>query len=220
MGTIKPNQKKKEDRNANDKYITPPSVIQQFLDTAIDLNKDATILEPCSSSERIIGNVLRKNGFKNITENVYEPSLPETDFLTQDIKPYDYIITNTPYGDKNITAFILQMKKVATKRIIALYPITIMQGIKRFENIWNDRDFPLKKVMLFVRPPLLLETCRDDGKYFTGMTFYAWFVWERGYVGDPSFHHINNQKYCLTDSVKNNGKKNWEVKLRGARKKD
>ena len=64
MGIIKPNQKKKEDRNANDKYLTPPSVVQQFLDAAPFTDKDATILEPCASVECIIGNVLRKNGFK------------------------------------------------------------------------------------------------------------------------------------------------------------
>lgn len=202
MGIIKPNQRKKEDRNVNDKYITPPSVIQQFLDIAV-LDKEASILEPCASPECIIGNVLRKNDYRNITENIYDDTNPGTNFLTQPITPYDYIITNTPYGDKNITAFILKMKEVATKKIVALYPITILQGIKRFKLIWSDKEFPLKDVMLFVRPPLLKDTCRADGNYFTGMTFYAWFVWEKGYVGPVSFHHINNQQYCLTDDDKN-----------------
>ena len=216
MGTIKPNQRKKDDRNVNDKYITPPSMIQQFLDS-VALDKGASILEPCASPECNIGNVLRKNGFTDITENIYDDTDRTTDFLTQPITPYDYIITNTPYGDKNITAFILKMKKVATKKIVALYPITILQGTKRFNTIWSDTDFPLKAVWLFVRPPLLKDTCRADGCYFTGMTFYAWFVWERGYIGDVSFHHINNQKYCLTDVVRNNAKKDWDVKLRGPR---
>jgi hypothetical protein len=163
MGNIRPNQRNKADRNINDKYITPPSVIQQFLDIA-GLDKEASILEPCASSECIIGNVLRQNDYKNITENIYEEANPGTDFLTQPITPYDYIITNTPYGDKNITAFILKMKKVATKKIVALYPISILLGITRFNAIWSDKEFPLKEVMLFVRPPLLKYTCRTYGK--------------------------------------------------------
>lgn len=204
MGKGVPNQKKKAERNACDKYLTPPSVVQQLLDCCPNVaTKDATIYEPCASPELTIGNVLRKNGFTNITENIYKIDVYATDFLSQPIKHYDTIITNTPYGDKNITAFILKMKQVATHRIVALYPLSILQGIKRFKAIWSDKEFALKEVLLFVRPPFLSDTFREDGCYFTGMTFYAWFIWEKGFQGDVSFRHINNQQFCLTDDEKN-----------------
>jgi len=192
---ILPNQKKKEDRIPNDKYLTPYSVVQQLLDN-IELDKAETILEPCASPELTIGKVLRKNGFLAVEENIYDPSDEATDFLKQD-RTADTIITNTPYGDKTITAFILKMKQVATKRIIALYPLSILQGIKRYTKIWTDKEFPLKEVLLFVRPPLLTDSVREDNKYLTGMTFYAWFIWEKGYAGAIQFRHINNHHFCL-----------------------
>jgi hypothetical protein len=192
---ILPNQKAKKDRNVNDKYLTPLSVIQQLLD-ATDIPKDASILEPCASPERTIGLTLAKNGFQNITENIYDASDVSTDFLIKDVTA-DYIITNTPYGDRQTTAFILKMKQVATKGIYALYPLSILHGIKRLDKIWKDPDFALKELFLFVRPPLLTDNVRDDGKYKTGMTFYAWFYWERGFKGDPLMRWINNQPYCI-----------------------
>ncbi len=197
---ILPNQKKKENRIPNDKYLTPYSIVQQLIDN-IDLDKSETILEPCASSELTIGKVLRKNGFLSIEENIYDPNDEATDFLTQD-RTTECIITNTPYGDKSITAFILKMKQVATKRIIALYPLSILQGIKRYTKIWTDKVFPLKEVLLFVRPPLLTDSVREDDKYLTGMTFYAWFIWEKGYEGAIQFRHINNHSFCLRQETK------------------
>jgi hypothetical protein len=193
---ILPNQNKKSERNENDKYLTPYSVIQQLLDlTAIP--KDATILEPCSSEERTIATTLAKNGYTNISENIYDETAT-TDFLVRTDLQAEYIITNTPYGDRQTTAFILKMKQVATKGIYALYPFSILMGSKRLEKIWKDTSFALKEVFIFARPPFLTDKVRPDGKYRTGMTFYAWFYWEKGFVGDPTLKWIDNKRFFLT----------------------
>jgi hypothetical protein len=194
---ILPNQNKKEHRNLNDKYLTPLSLVEQLL-THIELDKAASILEPCCSVEKSIIQVLEQNGFTNLTANVYNPEIPSTDFLLFNTETkYDYIITNTPYGDKEITKFILKMKEIVNKQIICLYPLSILQGIKRYKQIWCDKIFPLKEVLLFVRPPFLTDTINANGKYKTGMTFYAWFIWEKGYIGEIQFRHINNQEFCM-----------------------
>jgi hypothetical protein len=194
---ILPNQNSKEKRNLNDKYLTPLSLVKQLIENT-ELDKTASILEPCCSIEKSIIKVLEENGFTNLTANIYNPNIQSTDFLSFDTdKKYEYIITNTPYGDKEVTNFILKMKQIATKQIICLYPLSILQGIKRYERIWCDKEFPLKEVLLFVRPPFLTDTINSDGKYKTGMTFYSWFIWEKGYEGEIKFRHINNQEYCI-----------------------
>jgi hypothetical protein len=102
-------QKKHTLRNPNDKYLTPYSLTQQLLEN-ISIDKNSTILEPCSSVESCIVKVLKDNGY-NPTENIYIPDDPSTDFFNFDTnKKYDYIITNTPYG-KCIVPFVKQMKK-------------------------------------------------------------------------------------------------------------
>jgi hypothetical protein len=193
-------QKKHIYRNANDKYITPYSLTQQLLDNVV-IDKDVSILEPCCSVESCIAKVLKKNGY-NPTENIYDPDKPETDFLNFDTsKKYDYIITNTPYG-KSIIPFVKQMKKIATKQIICLYPMSTLHSTTRYKEIWNDKDYKLKTILMFVRPPWLKDTVQEDGKYNTGMNAYGWFIWENNYEGEISLKLIDNTLYVNKKSDK------------------
>jgi hypothetical protein len=186
-------QKKHIYRNANDKYLTPYSLTQQLLDN-IHIDKNATILEPCSSVEGCIVKVLKENGY-NPVENVYTEDKPHTNFFNFDTdKKYDYIITNTPYG-KSIIPFVKQMKKIATKQIICLYPTSTLHSTSRYKELWKDTDYKLKSILMFVRPPWLMDTIQEDGKYNTGMNAYAWFIWENGYEGETIFKLIDNTLY-------------------------
>ena len=188
-------QKKHTKRNPNDKYLTPYSLTQQLLDY-IHLDKTSTILEPCSSVEGCIVKVLRDNGYSP-DENIYHPDNPSTDFLNFDTsKQYDYIITNTPYG-KSILPFVKQMKKIATKQFIALYPMNTLHSTKRYDELFLDTEYKIKKILMFVRPPWLEDKVREDGKYKTGLNTYAWFIWEKGYDGEITLDMINNTSYVL-----------------------
>ena len=180
-------------RNKNDKYLTPYSITQLLLDN-IEIDKDATILEPCSSIEGSIVKVLRENGFNNVTENVYIET-PETDIFNLEGE-YDYIITNTPYG-KSIIPMVEKMKTLATKQIIALYPISTLHSSLRYKsNIFATPDYKLKQVLMFVRPPWLKDTLQEDGKFNTGINAYGWFIWEKNYNGEIILKLIDNSKFC------------------------
>jgi hypothetical protein len=187
-------------RNKNDKYLTPYSIIQQLLDE-INIDKNSSILEPCCSVEKTIVNTLQKNNFTNVSFNIYDEEQPQTNFLNFDenIK-YDYIITNTPYGNKVVNNFINKMKKIANKQIICLYQLSMLCGTNNYNKIWNDRDFKLKEIYVLVRPAWLEEGIRQDGKYKTGIINYAWYVWEKDYVGDTIIKHIDNTNYVLKKS--------------------
>ena len=185
---------KKDKRNKNDSYLTPYSMIQQLLDRE-HFDKDGTFLEPCCSKERTIPNILKRNDFNNITCNVYDQD--GIDFLDwNEEDKYDYIITNTPYGSIS-TEMILKMKKVVKKKFAVLFPISNLNGKKRFDKIYSDKEFKLKKIYQFIRFPLLIDTIREDGCYKTGMVLYGWFIYERGYKGETIFEQIDNNKYCI-----------------------
>lgn len=189
-------QKKHVDRNENDKYLTPHTLTQILLD-AIQLDKSLAILEPCSSIEKCIANVLTTNGY-DVSINVFEKSKPETDFLTFDeTKKYDVCFTNTPYGDKNVIAFVNKMKCVANYQVIALYPLSILHGSNKYTNLWNDKSYGLKYVYVLVRPPWLTDFVREDGKYSSGINQYAWFIWENGYDGKPMIDWLDNASHLI-----------------------
>jgi hypothetical protein len=186
-------QKKHSLRNINDKYLTPYSITQLLLEN-IEIDKTASILEPCSSVEGAIVKVLKNNNFTNITENVYNET-PETNIFNLEGN-YDYIITNTPYG-KCIISMVEKMKQLASKQVIALYPISTLHSTTRFKsNIFSDENYKLKEVLMFVRPPWLKETLQDNGKFQTGINAYGWFIWEKGYKGEIMLKLLDNSKYC------------------------
>lgn len=186
-------QKKHELRNQYDKYLTPYSIIQQLLDN-LEIDKDASILEPCSSVERTIGTVLKDNHFTNVTENIYFANDPSTDIFNLTGK-YDYIITNTPYG-KVIPSFVSKMKELTNKYVIALYPISTLHSTTRYKELWSDVDYGLEKVFMFVRPPWLKDKVQKNGKYDTGINAYGWFVWKKNYNGNITLKLIDNSQYC------------------------
>jgi len=188
-------QKKHELRNVYDKYLTPFSITQQLLDN-IRLDKDTTIFEPCSSREGSIVKVLKKNGYTNVIENIYDPAICETDIFNLPTDTCEVIITNTPYG-KDIPKFVKKMKKIATKQVIALYPISILHGTKRYNNMWKqDDDYKLSNVLMFVRPPMLLDDIQENGKYNTGMNAYGWFIWTKGHTSEEvSLKQIDNSDF-------------------------
>jgi hypothetical protein len=186
-------QKNHSVRNKNDKYLTPYSLTQLLLDTEL-IDKNASILEPCSSVEGAIVKVLKDNGYTNVTENIYNET-PETDIYNLQGN-YDYIITNTPYG-KSIIPLVRKMKALATKQVIALYPINTLHSTSRLKSgIFSDESYKLKSVLMFVRPPFLKDTLQADGKFYTGLNSYGWFIWEKGYTGEVILKMLDNSKFC------------------------
>ena len=181
-------------RNKNDEYITPTSMVQQLLDIHY-ISKFNSILEPCCSTHRTIPITLQKNGFTNITENIYGEN--GIDFMDWDCsKKYDTIITNIPYGIKNFVKFMTKMKQVAKEEIICLFPITYLNGKERY-RFYQDKEYPLSAIYPFTRFSLL--TAEAQEKYKGGMMLYGWFVFKKGYTGNCVMKQINNDPYIITD---------------------
>ena len=176
-------------RRKSDFYETPYSLTRKFLDVET-FDKSLTVCEPACGAGAI-SNILKERWDKNLV-SAYDK---ETNFLTE-TGNYDYIITNPPFSLAQ--EFILNAKMVANKKFALLLPLSYLHGKKRFDEIYSDREFPLKKVYVFTRYPMLGEKLREDGKYTTGMMVYAWFVWERGYVDEPTISWIDNNEDVLS----------------------
>jgi len=194
-------------RHKSDFYQTPYSMTEQLLENEkFDYNKK--IREP-ACGKGAIRKILKK--FFN-EENIYSSDIlyhKYQNFLTNDcITPVDYIITNPPF--RLAFEFIQKSKEIAKEKFAMLLPLSYLHGQKRYEQkIFLDESYPLTKIYIFTRYPLLEETRRKDGKYKTGMMVYAWFIWENiKYfksvlpVGIPIIKWIDNNKYVLNSKDK------------------
>jgi len=184
-------------RKMSDFYQTPYSMVEQLLENEkFDYNKN--VLEPACGEEAIVCILdlyFMKYTFYDIKES------ENYDFLYENNK-YDYIITNPPFS--LAFEFIQQAKKVAKEKFAMLLPLSYLHGQKRYESkIFTDPNYPLTKVYVFTRYPMLSDTVREDGKYTTGMQVYAWFIWENNFDGyiqwkNPIIKWIDNNKYVLS----------------------
>jgi len=178
-------------RKKSDFYETPYSITRHLLNVE-DFDYKLTICEPACGDGAIV-KVLQEK-----TNNVVFYDI-EKNFLTE-IEQYDYIITNPPFSISY--EFIQKAKNVAKKKFAFLLPLSYLHGKKRYDDIYSDKDYPLKKVYVFTRYPMLGEKLREDGKYNTGMMVYAWFIFEKGYDGPSIIDWIDNNSDVLSKNDK------------------
>ena len=183
-------------RNKSDMYSTPYSMTEQLLQNEkFDYKK--TVLEPCCGHWAIT-KVLEKNFLSsNIESTDKNDGFDFFDYTNS----YDYIITNPPFS--LAFEFIQKSKEITKDKFAMLLPLSYLHGQKRYESgVFKDVNYPLTKVYVFTRYPLLTDTIREDGKYKTGMMVYCWFIWEKNnnlniVCNPPVINWIDNNKYVL-----------------------
>ena len=176
-------------RKKSDFYETPYSLTRKFLDVET-FDKSLSVCEPACGAGAI-SKILEERWQSNKV-TAYDK---ETNFLWE-TGNYDYIVTNPPFSLAH--EFIQKAKLVANNKFALLLPLSYLHGKKRFDEIYSDKKYPLKKVYVFTRYPMLGEKLREDGKYTTGMMVYAWFVWEKGYTEEPTISWIDNNDDVLS----------------------
>jgi hypothetical protein len=175
-------------RKESDFYETPYSLTRELLKVE---KFNGTVLEPACGNYAI-SKVLVEFGYREI--QAYDLKMG-FDFFEQ-VYQSDNIITNPPYS--KAMEFILKAKHIARKKIVMLLPLTYLHGQERFEKVFKDKSFPLRRVYVFTRYPMLGEALREDGKIHTGMQVYAWFVWEKkAKEKEPVIRFIDINKYVL-----------------------
>jgi hypothetical protein len=155
-------------RRDNDAYLTPMWVIHALLEVE---RFPGLTWEPAEGDGRIV------QAFRRVGCDVIGSDLTTgTDFLkvTQEV---DNIVTNPPWGLK--TEFIQHGKQCAHRKLALLMPLFALSGVAR-RALFQDAAFPLRTVHVFVRR----LNFHPDGK---GSSLFnaGWFVWERGYQGEP-----------------------------------
>ena len=174
----------KADREENDFYATEPKAVELLLAEETFANN---ILEPCCGQKHIT-NILEQAGYTVKSSDLIDRNVGADiqDFFG--ITDWDGdIISNPPY--KNALDFVkhsLEIVKEGSK-VAMFLKILFLEGKTRKEFFLKNSP----KVIYVASGRLNCAKNGDFDKYTTGAVCYAWFVWEKGFTGEPVVRWIN-----------------------------
>lgn len=174
----------KADREENDFYATEPKAVELLLAEETFANN---ILEPCCGKKHIT-NVLESAGYAVKSSDLIDRGVGADiqDFF--EITEWDGdIISNPPY--KNALDFVkhsLEIVKEGSK-VAMFLKILFLEGKTRKEFFLENPP----KVIYVASGRLNCAKNGDFDKYTTGAVCYAWFIWEKGFTGEPVVRWIN-----------------------------
>ena len=169
------------EREPDDYYPTPAYAVEELLKRE---EFQGEVWE-CACGEGDISKVFESNGFSVRSTDLIDRGFgSQLDFLKSDVIS-DNIITNPPY--KIALDFVMKAKKQSRNKIAMFLKTVWLESEGRYE-MFQDKEFPLKCVYQFSKRVTLTK----GGKKMknSGMIAYAWYVWEKGYEGEPVIRWI------------------------------
>ena len=175
-------------REENDFYATEPRAVELLL----ELETFSPNIWECACGEGHLSKVLEHRGYKVISSDLVERGYGHggIDFL-KSMKLFDGdIITNPPY--KYAQEFVEHALEIITEghKVAMFLKVQFLEGKARKKLF---KKYPPK--VIYVASSRLL--CAKNGD-FEGMrkgggsaVAYAWFIWEKGYKGDPIVRWFN-----------------------------
>lgn len=177
------------EREQNDFYATKPAAVE-LLFTECNLDLADNILEPCAG-EGHIAEVLKKHG-KNVTccdliQRTY-PLDKTWDFFKQTDMFDGDIITNPPY--KLSLEFVNKSLELIEpgRKVIMFLKLTFLESKKR-RSLFDTKQ--LKTVYVFSNRTQCARNGEEKQFKENSAVAYAWYVWEKGYNGNPIIKWIN-----------------------------
>lgn len=178
------------ERQKEDYYATEPKAVEILLEN----EKFAPYIWECACGEGHISKVLETHGYKvHSTDLIYRGfGSGSVDFLkvkkeqVKSVISRD-IITNPPYKyAKEFVEHALDISMDGTK-IAMFLKLTFLEGQARKKMF---EKHPPKKIYVFSSR----VKCAKNGEFEgigSSAVCYAWFVWEKGFKGDPIIKWVN-----------------------------
>lgn len=183
------NSHSEDERATGDYYATDPKAVEALL----KVEKFSPYVWENACGGGHIAEVLKKHGYKVKTSDIVFRGYEGTEILdflkakkedTARDFPRD-IITNPPY--KHAKEFVEKSLDVSmdSTKIAMLLKLTFLESKARRELF---KKYPPKTVYVFTERVKCFPNGIDDGK--SSAVAYAWFVWEKGFAGNPAIKWI------------------------------
>jgi len=182
-----------KEREVNDFYATNPKTLEIFLDR---IEQDGIKLHhvwECACGQGHLARVLQQRGLLLLSTDLVDRGYGQggVDFLADDLsnERATYggdILTNPPY--KYAEEFVERAMTLLEdkNKLVLLLKIQFLEGQKR-KGLFEK--YPPKYVYINSSRQL----CAMNGefeKYTATALCYCWFVWEKGYLGEPIIRWI------------------------------
>lgn len=183
MVTLNASSHSKNDRGDNDYYATPSVAVFELL----RLEKFNKKVWECACGEGHISKILSQNGYDVKSSDLIDRGFGEVfDFLKAEKTDCD-IITNPPFSKSN--DFLIKAMDIIPEngKCAMLLRIQFLEGVSR-QKIFTK--YPPKTIYVAARN----IRCAKNGDFAnaTGNACtYCWFVWQKGFYGDPIVKWFN-----------------------------
>lgn len=176
-----------ENREAFDYYATDPKAVEMLL----ELEQFAPVIWEPACGEGHISKVLQAHGYEVIsTDLVYRGfGDPEPlDFLKETLDGFEGdIITNPPYS-AGLEFVQRALESIRPGGKVAMFlKVQFLEGQKRGAFF---KDTPPRTVYIS-RSRLSCAKNGDFERFPDSAIAYAWYVWEKGFTGDPVIKWFN-----------------------------
>lgn len=185
--TIGASNHSKGEREIHDYYATEPKALELLL----DLEKFNSRVWECACGEHHLVNVLENRGYEvkasDILDRLGDDRTEIINFLQFNGRFYGDIITNPPY--KYAKEFVEKAIEVIPKgnRVAMLLKLTFLESNSRKELFKNNPP----KIIYVASARLSCAKNGDFKKHNNGAICYAWFIWEKGFKGEPVVRWFN-----------------------------
>ena len=174
-----------EEREQHDFYATDPLAVELLLQE----EKFSPKIWECACGAGHISRVLEQHGYDVLSTDLYDRGFGEAgvNFLDSNINFDGDIVSNPPYSEaEKFVRKALETVQTGGK-VAMLLRLLFLEGQKRKKLF---EEYPPNVVYVFGKR----ARCAKGGdfeRYTNSMQAFAWFVWEKGYVGDTVIRWIN-----------------------------
>ena len=176
-----------ENREAFDYYATDPKAVEMLL----ELEQFAPVIWEPACGEGHISKVLQAHGYEVISTDLIYRGFgdPEPlDFLKETLDDFEGdIITNPPYS-MGLEFVQRALESVRPGGKVAMFlKVQFLEGQKRGAFF---KDTPPRTVYIS-RSRISCAKNGDFERFPDSAIAYAWYVWEKGFTGDPVIKWFN-----------------------------